>query len=89
MMSLNFQVGLLCLMCVLLGILVGLFAARATIRGAKKSGILRMENPAGAPVPPDLGYDPTNRINMGGKRETVKMCGVEWTLMSGRAGDVR
>ena len=81
LLSQNFQVGLLCLMCVLLGILVGLFAARATIRGAKKSGILRMENPAGAPVPPDLGYDPENPMNAGRKRETVRMCGYTWTVM--------
>lgn len=53
------QFGIMCLMCVLLGILIGLFAARAAIRHEAR----RTE----APAPIDLGYDPNNPIN--GRRE--------------------
>ena len=46
--------GLLCLACVILGIVIGLSLSRWTVRSRD-----RMD----APVPPDLGYDPENPIN--------------------------
>ena len=79
--SMNTQIGILCVLCVLLGVLVGLFMARAAIRGAKKSGALMM-NVNEAPAPVDLGYDPSNPMNAGRPRKTVKECGYEWTVIS-------
>ena len=80
--SMNTQIGILCVLCVLLGVMAGLFMARATIRGAKKSGALTMRSDFGAPAPVDLGYDPSNPMNAGRPRKTVKECGYEWTVIS-------
>lgn len=67
------NIGILCVMCVVLGIMIGLFAARATVRKVNTE----------APVPVDPGYDPNNPMNCGRQRETVEICGHTWYKMGG------
>lgn len=69
------EIGILCVLCVILGIVIGLCAARATVR--------RMHPEA--PVPVDLGYDPRNPMNCGRPRETEIICGAVWHRIGGAA----
>lgn len=72
-MSNELLIGLLCVLCLVVGALFGAFLAG-------KSGRRRSE----APTPVDLSYDQTNPVNgreMGRKRETVEICGATWYRM--------
>lgn len=57
----DYELALLCLACVVLGVCVGVLIPRHTYKHTR-----RFE----APVPQELGYDPTNPIN---QRNQVKV----------------
>lgn len=70
-MSTQLITGLLCIACLVIGVLFGSLVG----------GVRARRRRAEAPLPVDLGYDTTNPMNAGRQREAVQMCGATWYRM--------
>ena len=77
-MSNELLIGLLCLMCLVVGALFGSLLGGIWARRRRAA---QCAAPTDTPMPVDLGYDPENPMNAGRKHETVEMCGATWYRM--------